>query len=434
MSAAPLPEHPYRDAVLAELHARPVELVAPNMRVRRLVLGVPTRSGAMGAAMDQFRRFAEANGHHIKDRATRQYQFVTKARVATWEFHTEFITITWHTKLEDTVSWPDDIGLDALEEAELIGAMRVDMIDDPVLPDRVFPSFSPTSLCLVSVEHGNAQVAADFIPDDNKFIRFEFAAGKLSPLRRAIALRRILEVETYRTMALLALPLARQTAPALRAVEMELTDVMADLTGLETTEAVQERLKRLHDISVRSGQISEQLNYRFAASYAYGAILQRRLEKLREATIGPGSSLSSFIGNRVEPALATCQAMDKRLAVLLAKLERAVELLNVRISLDMQIQNKAVLETIAETAKSQFRLQHAVEGLSTIAITYYLIGILGYTLAGPLEMNGWDKTLVISILSPVALLLVFFGLRALRNGFMRSQQERPSKPARRNGQ
>jgi uncharacterized membrane-anchored protein len=417
MCAAPIADHPYREAVLAELHARPVELVAANMRVRRLVLTVPNRSGGMRKAMEEFRQFAADNGHAVKDDGSRQYQFTTPERVVSWEFHTEFITITWYSPLTDAENWPQDIGLDALGEAELVGGMRVDLMDEPELPERVLPSFSPTSLCLVAVEYGSAQLATDFVPDGDKFIRFEFAAGKLSPLRRAITLRRILEIETYRNMALLALPLARQTGPDLRAVEMGLTDVMTDLSAVETTDAVQDRLKSLHALAVRSGQISEQLNYRFAAAYAYGAILRNRLEKLRETTLGQGSSLSSFIGNRVEPALATCEAMDKRLAVLLEKLERAVELLNVRISLDMQIQNKSVLETIAKTARSQFRLQHTVEGLSTIAITYYLIGILGYALAGPLEATGWSKTLAISILSPIALVAVFFGLRAIRRGF-----------------
>lgn len=422
MCASPIAEHPYRDAVLAELHARPVELIAPDLRVRRLVLAVSTRSGSMRAAIDQFRQFAATHGHALDDEASRQYQFATSERVVTWEFHTEFVTITWYSALTDTENWPTDIGLDVLSEAELVGAMRVDMMNEPELPERVLPSFSPTSLCQIAIEYGNAQLATDFVPDADKFIRFEFAAGKLAPLRRSITLRRILEVETYRTMALLALPLARRTGPALRAVEMELSDVVADLSGAETTDEVQRRLKKLHDLSVRSGQISEQLNYRFAAAYAYGAILQRRLEKLREETLGQGASLSSFVGNRVEPALATCEAMDKRLAVLSQKLERAVELLNVRIGLDMQIQNKAVLETIAETARSQFRLQHTVEGLSTIAITYYLIGILGYALAGPLQATGWDKTLVISILSPIALVAVYFGLRVVRRGFDRRSE------------
>ena len=104
MCAAPIADHPYREAVLAELHARPVELVAPSMRVRRLVLTVPNRSGGMRKAMEEFRQFAADNGHAVKDDASRQYQFTTPERVASWEFHTEFITITWYSPLTDAES------------------------------------------------------------------------------------------------------------------------------------------------------------------------------------------------------------------------------------------------------------------------------------------------------------------------------------------
>lgn len=409
-----LPEHPYLDAVLGELHARPVNPVACSVRVRRLVLSVATHAGAMRAAIDRYRAFATAHGYPLEAEGARHYVFETGARRVTWEFHTEFVTVTWQSSLADGENWPDDIGLDTIEDMELVSAMRVDIIDEAELPDRVFPSFNANSLCFVAVEYDQAQLATDFMPDSDRFIRFEFAAKNLSPLRRAIMLRRILEIETYRAMALLALPLARETAPSLRIAEAELTRLVSDLSELSNTDAVRERLYALHALSVRAGQLSEKLGYRFAAARAYGAILRNRLEKLRERTHGRGASLSSFIGNRVEPALATCEAMDARLATLLEKLARAIDMLHVRIGLDMQVQNKAVLETIAETAKSQFRLQHTVEGLSTIAITYYFLGILGYAFGGPLEMLGWDKTWALSLSAPLALVGVWLGLRAIR--------------------
>lgn len=414
MAAPGLAEHPYSDAILAELHARPVELVDAAARVRRLVLALPPRAGMMRAAIERFRAFAMGRGYRLEAEDARQYAFETPERRVSWEFHTEFVTITWQSGLADMANWPGDIGLEALGEAQFVGAMRVDLIDEAELPARVFPGFRSNSLCLVSAEYDRAQIATDFVPDEDKFIRFEFAGRDLSPLRRAIMLRRILEMETYRTMALLALPLARETAPHLRALETELAALVEGLSELGTTAEVQERLYRLNALSVRAGQLSEKLAYRFAAARAYGAILQRRLEKLRERTLGQGSSFSSFIGNRVEPALATCEAMDQRLSRLAEKLARAIDMLDVRISLDIQIQNKAVLETIAETARSQFRLQHTVEGLSTIAITYYLLGIVGYALSGPLAVLGWDKTWAISIAAPFALAGVWFSLRAIR--------------------
>jgi uncharacterized membrane-anchored protein len=258
----------------------------------------------------------------------------------------------------------------------------------------------------------------DFVPDADKFIRFELAAGGLSTLRRSIITRRLLEVETYRIMALLGLPLARELSPALRAAEIELGEVVESLSEAESIAAVQAALATLHALSVRSGQFSERLGYRFAASHAYGDILRARLAGLRETPSGLGSSLSHGVGNRVDPGLATCAAMEKRLNVLAQKIERATAMLNVRISLDMQVQNSAVLDTIAQTAVSQFRLQRTVEGLSTIAISYYLLGILSYFLAGPLEEMHLPKTLTLSIAVPFVLLAVWLMVRYIRKAHL----------------
>lgn len=107
--------------------------------------------------------------------------------------------------------------------------------------------------------------------------------------------------------------------------------------------------------------------------------------------------------------------MEKRLANLSVNLARAIDILDVRIGLDIQFQNTSVLETIAETAKSQFKLQRTVEGLSTIAISYYFLGIIGYALAGPFGFLGMDKTWTISALAPGVLILVWLAMRRIRN-------------------
>src|SRR5690606_20988772 len=123
-------------------------------------------------------------------------------------------------------------------------------------------------------------------------------------------------------------------------------------------------------LSVTAGELVEKTSYRFAASRAYGDVLNARLRNLGEKALGFASTLEAYLRNRVDPALATCQAVEKRQAALSEKIERATELLNARISLDIQAQNRSVLATIAETARSQYQLQKTVEGLSTIAISY----------------------------------------------------------------
>ncbi|HTM76735.1 MAG TPA: DUF3422 domain-containing protein, partial [Devosia sp.] len=404
----------FRQAIIDEVHARPVELVPELARVRRLVFAIAADAGAMAAVHARF--IAALPGLHGTAAAieTRQYSFSHAGRSASWEFHTEFVTVTWWADSDDTENWPSDIGLELLGGEYLIGATRIDVIGGSAVPRRLLPGFQLSSLCLVDVEDGKAQLVTDFVPDADRFTRFEFAAGGLTALRRSIIVRRLLEVETYRTMALLGLPLAREISPELRETEIELTAVVQTLSAATNTEKVQEALLALHGLSVRSGQLSERSSYRFAACQAYGSILWHRLAGLHERVTPQGSSLTNYVGNRVEPALATCAAIEKRIAVLSDKIERAIGLLNVRIGLDMQIQNKAVLQTIAQTAKSQFRLQRTVEGLSVIAISYYALGILSYALAGPLEELHFNKTLALSVAAPVVVICVWLMARAVR--------------------
>lgn len=406
-------DHPDRQAITEELHARPVDFIDGEARVRRLVF-VAATPGGMETVIARFNAFAASHTIEPMARGVRQTGFVAGARAVTWEFHTEFVTITWRAPLDDGENWPTDIGLDATGNELLIAATRIDVIADREMPQRFIPQFNPSSLCVSSVEDGAAQVATDYVADAAGYTRLEFAAGGLTPLRRSILVRRLLEIDTYRSMAMLALPLARRTAPELADAERDLTKLIETLAGATTSEAIQTALNALHQLSIRSGQLSERLGYRFAAAKAYGRILEARLEGLREGPTALGSTIGRYLGNRVDPALATCLAIEKRLETLTDKIERAIELLNLRIGLDLQIQNKTVLETIARTAQSQFRLQATVEGLSVIAISYYVLGILGYVLAGPLEIAHFDKTLAVSVAAPFAILTVWWLVRRLR--------------------
>jgi uncharacterized membrane-anchored protein len=416
----PLPilhHHPDRHAIMAELHARPVDIIEDVTRVRRAVFVLPQEKAAMAALVGRFRAFCAEVALPDPSGDERQFTFTVGPRVVTWEFHNEFVTVTWRAAPDDWDNWPMGIGLEILgESALLIAGTRIDVIAADTVPDRLLPQFNLSSLCVTTVEDGIAQVVSDFTVDEDGFTRFEFAAGALTPLRRSVLVRRLLEIDTYRSMALLALPLARRVSPDLAAAETDLSQLIERLPDATDTARIQEALDTLHQLSVRSSQLSEQLGYRFAAARAYGDILRARLESLREGPTRYGSSIGRYLRNRVDPALNTCAAMEKRLGTLTEKIERSIELLNVRIGLDLQIQNKTVLETIAQTGQSQFRLQRTVEGLSVIAISYYALGILGYLLGGPVEMLEIDKAVALSIAAPFAVLVVYFFVRMIRRG------------------
>ena len=82
-------------------------------------------------------------------------------------------------------------------------------------------------------------------------------------------------------------------------------------------------------------------------------------------------------------------------------------MLNARNGLELEFQNREILQTISKTSESQYRLQQTVEGLSIIAITYYLVGILAYTLTGPIYAMHWSKEWTLSVITPLAFLLVW---------------------------
>lgn len=414
MSQIILTDHLYRNAIMDEVHARPVDIVPDQCRIRRLVFVMPNEAGFLGGILDRFADFCLTAGFSVPHPSSRQHFFEVGPRHVTWEFHTEFITITWRSGLDDRDALPTGIGLDIIDGANLIGAMRIDVLGENVIPDRLLSGFNLPSLCLSDIDYTLAQVATDFLPDGDQFIRFELAAGRLSRLRRSIIVRRLLEVESYRIMALIGLPLARAMTPELRQIELQVGMLIESLSEATSPPSVQGAMDKLHTLSMQTGKLSERLGYRFAAGRAYGDILQTRLDGLRERGTAHGSTLAHFVGNRVNPALATCEAMAKRLAVVSDKIERSIELLNVRIGVAMQIQNTTVLDNIAKTAKSQFLLQRTVEGLSTIAISYYTLGLLGYAFGSILEHLDWSKATALSIAAPIVVIGVWLIGRAVR--------------------
>jgi uncharacterized membrane-anchored protein len=403
--------------VLDEVHARPIEFVTCPARVRRVALLLPQNPHAVAEAHRLFSEWCTGAGQPPPREGARQHSLDAGGRHVTWELHTEFVTLTWASGLGDDENWPSGIGLESFATEALIAAARVDVIEGSSVPEAILSGFQRASLCASAIEEDRGAVATDFVADADGFTHFEFAAGNIAPLQRAIIVRRLLEIETYRTLALLGLPLARSISPELQGAETKLGALVEGMVHATTTEQAQEALSALHALSVNAGELVERTSYRFAASHAYGEVLRTRLRALGERPIPGATSLERYLGNRIDPALATCRAVEKRQAALADKMERATELLNTRISLDIQAQNKAVLSTIADTARSQFRLQKTVEGLSTIAISYYLLGILSYILTGVSEFAHLSKPLLIAVAAPFVVLVVWLMIRSVRGHF-----------------
>ncbi len=97
------------------------------------------------------------------------------------------------------------------------------------------------------------------------------------------------------------------------------------------------------------------------------------------------------------------------------RVAQASGLLSTRVEIAREKQNQALLGSMDRRAKLQLRLQQTVEGLSIAAITYYVVGLVGYA-AKALKAGGVavDPEIAMGIAIPVVAALIALALRRVR--------------------
>ena len=196
----------------------------------------------------------------------------------------------------------------------------------------------------------------------------ETRAGRIS--------QRLLELETYRLMALRGLPVAKQLGPMLAESEEALALITARLENKSASD--QELLDTLVALAARVERAIAEHNYRFAATRAYDTLVSQRLTELREKAISGTQTLGEFMQRRLSPAMATVAATAQRLTSLSERVSRTSALLRTRVDIATEVQNQQLLEKLTRGQELQLRLQSTVEGLSIAAISYYVISLLLY--------------------------------------------------------
>jgi uncharacterized membrane-anchored protein len=246
----------------------------------------------------------------------------------------------------------------------------------------------------------------------------------LGPRRAGRVVQRLLEVETYRMMALLALPLAREAAPEIARVERELAAAVASMTGSEGIEDERALLRRLTRLAADIEALAARTSYRFGAARAYWGLVDQRIVELKEQPIAGLQTVAEFMERRLVPAMRTCESVAQRQEALSERVARASELLRTRVDVALEGQNRDLLQSMNRRAKLQLLLQETVEGLSVAAITYYVLGLVSYLAKGAHRfLPGLDVELVPALTLPVALALVWWGVRRVRRRVVRRDGE-----------
>ena len=196
----------------------------------------------------------------------------------------------------------------------------------------------------------------------------EGRAGRIS--------QRVLELETYRLMALRGLPVTKQLSPVLAQAESQLADITARLEGQQGGD--QTLLDDLVALAARVERATAEHGYRFSATRAYDAVVRERIAELRERPLHGTQTVGEFMQRRLSPAMATVEATAKRLAALSERVSRTSALLRTRVDIATEAQNQQLLEKLTRGQDLQLRLQSTVEGLSIAAISYYVVSLVLY--------------------------------------------------------
>jgi uncharacterized membrane-anchored protein len=313
--------------------------------------------------------------------------------------------------------------VDGLPGQRLVAIHTRIMAQSEPVPDdaELLRFFGHGDLAGSKVSSGQATVWTDFRIGNDGYTRMLVQDYGLSPLRLGRVVRRIHEIETYRMMALLALPLARRVQGELAVLERAVSKVTADMLSSRESSEDAELLTRLSGIARDVEEISSRTSYRFSAARAYSALVDKRIEELGEEKVMSYQRIGVFLDRRFGPAMATCLAVADRIKSLAERSERASNLLRTRVDIALEGQNQQLLKSMEKRGQQQLRLQETVEGLSVVAISYYLIGIVTKLLEGlGGYLPGIDMKLVSLISIPVVVAAVWYGVRRLRNRIMKS--------------
>lgn len=411
------PDHPDRASLAEEVHARPPDTLETPSRISyvAVVVNPEERQREWQHVASLCEAFGVAPPLHDA------YHFATTLAAVRlkWERHSEFSGYTFVSTGRSPTPFSDQpIGhlpagwLAGIPGSTLLAAHAKVIPAGAAEPDAEFLSNHFGNQIVVGAEIGGGAGSAytDLRIHADGFERFVILNRSLTARQTGRMVQRLFEIEAYRMMALLALPLVHPVSVEIAANEQALADLTAALaaTGADD-EALLQRLTRL---AAEVQATVTRTQFRFNACRAYHELVTARIAELRERRVAGIQPIGEFMSRRFSPAVATCANTAQRLRELSDRIGQASALLSTRVDIVREQQNQRLLESMNLRAERQFRLQQAVEGLSVAAIVYYGAGLIGY-LAKALKSVGYpiDPEITVGLAIPVIGVLCAWALR-----------------------
>ncbi|MBF6990317.1 MULTISPECIES: DUF3422 family protein [Cupriavidus] len=379
-AASLLVDHPLRASLVAELHARPFLRLSGSVSLTHYAI-----YSDEDPAIHEYlvRTLCEQTGMALPtDGVTHHAVQSPFGWHLKWERHTEFSTFTFVSPRDDT-DYFNDLAIHGVpaDWLSLLAGKRFHAVRMELLSGNAAAAVSADlrhwldgPVLVGSDVLGGGKVYCDWNVRADGYMRILAIDEDFREEQGGRLLQRLYEIETYRMMALLALPVARSLGRELDDIHASLQQLMRAMDARRAGDDDAELLDRLTELAVRVESLSGHSG-RFSASRAYERIVLARIQELREQRIEGMPTISEFMERRFGPAMETCRSVWSRHEQIAARVARAVDLLRTRVNLTQERDVTRLLAGLDRTARNQLHLQHAVEGLSVAAISYYVLSI-----------------------------------------------------------
>lgn len=336
-----------------------------------------------------------------------------------WERHSEFMTYSFFLPgegkpFETVAEWMADM------PGEIIRSTQIALVAEAPDDETVAAHFAFDDLIVSDVADGRARIWSDFRLHQDGFGRLMIFDRGLEGVEAAQLVQRLQELGNYRKMALLGLPEAQAMTPRLTSLEQRLTNITTAIAAHDAN--ADEVLEDLSALSADLAQTLTSTRYRMSATSAYAQICLDRIRSLNVSPVRGYRSLDDFTERRLVPAMRTCDAFSCRLEDLSQRAAWTSGMLRTRIDTAIARRNRDLLASMDRRTGLQLRLQHTVEGLSVVAISYYALGLwLHFSEALEQEgvhFPGWAEIALI----PTILVIAWLGIRQLK------KVKRPGRP------
>ena len=407
--------HPLREQIIAEVHARPFQKLQGPLGMRHIAVVYD------GAPLQQVQQSVFRLIEMLKLKETisksRFWQGENDRLTLRFEAHHEFYTLTL-TALNtlELPQLPDEWLASApgsfLCGAEILFRAHQANADENAWLNQHFGVNQVNSSMVMS---GVGQIWTDFYPrEDSGLVRVLVEDRGLQLQQAGRLLQRICEIETYRHIALLALPLANDMVPMINQLETELVELSTRVASEEPSVL----LHQLMSLAERLEELSALTSNRFSAADAYFTLVNKRIGELREIRIEGRQTVEQFMDRRLDPATRTCRTAGLRIEQLSRRLARTTQLVRSQVDLSIEQQNRDMLSSLSKRAGEQLRLQAKLESFSIIVVTYYAFDLIDRTLRNLVDNEEYRHLMesALSISVPFIALVLWLYIRRLLRG------------------